>query len=89
MVFIGKYLLAVNAAAFILFAADKRKAVHKKWRIREFTLLGLAFAGGSAGGLLAMHVFRHKTQKTAFKIGMPLMLAGHAALMIYVFWYFN
>ncbi len=89
MVFIGKYRLAVNAAAFILFAADKWKAVHKKWRIREFTLLGLAFAGGSAGGLLAMHVFRHKTQKTAFKIGMPLMLAGHAALMIYVFWYFN
>lgn len=89
MVFIGKYLLAVNAAAFILFAADKWKAVHKKWRIREFTLLGLAFAGGSAGGLLAMHVFRHKTQKTAFKIGMPMMLAGHSALMIYVIWYFN
>ena len=88
MAFIGKYLLAVNAVTFILFAADKWKAVHKKWRIREFTLLGLAFAGGSAGGLLAMYVFRHKTQKTAFKIGMPLMLAVHAALMIYTFGYF-
>lgn len=84
MDFIQKYLLAVNMAAFILFGVDKWKAVHKKWRIRESVLLGISFLGGAAGGLLAMHVFRHKTKKTAFKAGLPVMLAVHAALMIYL-----
>ncbi len=69
------YLLAASLITFVLFGADKWKAVHGKWRIRERTLLGFAAAGGAAGGLLAMKIFRHKTQKPCFAIGLPVMLA--------------
>lgn len=69
------YLLFVNLFDFALFGVDKWKAVHRKWRIREAVLLGCALAGGAAGGWAAMYLFRHKTHKPYFKIGMPVMLA--------------
>ncbi len=34
------YLLVLNFGTFLLFWADKQKAVHRKWRIKEATLLG-------------------------------------------------
>ena len=69
------YILIINLLAFGMFGIDKWKAVHGKWRIRETALLGLAFAGGAAGGWIAMYLFRHKTHKPYFKMGVPLMLA--------------
>ena len=60
--------------SFILFAVDKKKAINGQWRIQEKVLLGTSFLGGAAGGLLAMHLFHHKTQKPYFSIGVPAML---------------
>ena len=37
-------------------------------------LLGLSLIGGSAGGLIAMYLFRHKIRKPAFAYGLPVML---------------
>lgn len=76
------YLLAINAAAFCAFALDKYKAVHGMWRIRESTLLGLSFIGGAAGGYAAMLLFRHKTRKGRFAVGVPLMLAMQVVLLL-------
>lgn len=78
------YLTAVNIVAFAVFGADKWKAVHGRWRIRESVLLGLAFVGGSPGGLLAMYLFRHKTKKPVFAVGIPLMLAVQIALFFWL-----
>lgn len=74
------YLAAVNLITFTAFGIDKWKAVHKQWRIPEKTLLGLSFIGGAAGGLVAMHLFRHKTRKRKFAVGVPLMLVLHLAM---------
>lgn len=74
------YLAAVNLITFTAFGIDKWKAVHKQWRIPEKTLLGLSFIGGAAGGLVAMHLFRHKTRKRKFAVGVPLMLILHLAM---------
>ena len=74
------YLAAVNLITFTAFGIDKWKAVHKQWRIPEKTLLGLSFIGGAAGGLVAMHLFHHKTRKRKFAVGVPLMLVLHLAL---------
>ena len=68
------YLIIINVITFLLYALDKYKAVHKKRRIREVTLLGFALIGGSAGALTAMLAFRHKTlqaqdQEGAFQGG--------------------
>ena len=74
------YLAAVNLITFTAFGIDKWKAVHKQWRIPEKTLLGLSFIGGAAGGLVAMHLFHHKTRKRKFAVGVPLMLVLHLAM---------
>ena len=74
------YLATVNLVTFTAFGIDKWKAVHKQWRIPEKTLLGLSFIGGAAGGLVAMHLFHHKTRKRKFAVGVPLMLVLHLAM---------
>lgn len=78
------YLLIINAAAFFLMLADKRKAIKKKWRIPEATLMSVAALGGSIGSLLGMYTFRHKTLHPKFTIGIPCILAVQiiAALLI-------
>ena len=76
------YLLLINIATFLAFAIDKRKAVKRKWRVPEKTLLGLPLIGGSAGGLIAMYLFRHKIRKPAFAYGLPVMLL----VQVIVFW---
>ena len=78
------FLLAINVITFAFFGADKWKAVHGTWRIRERTLLGLAMIGGAAGGLLGMYIFRHKTQKPYFSKGIPVILAVWILLLGYL-----
>ena len=75
------YLAAVNLAAFALYGIDKYKARRGLWRIPESVLLFAAAAGGSAGALLGMYVFHHKTKKPRFFIGVPVMLLLHLMLL--------
>ena len=89
MVIIIAYLFMINAAAFAAFAIDKHAAIKHKTRIREATLFGLALAGGSIGALGGMYAFRHKTQKKAFIIGIPLILLFQAAVLTFVLIYFG
>lgn len=56
------YLICINMITIAVYGIDKRNAVHGKWRIRVSTLT-LAAVGGSAGALLAVHLFHHKTRK--------------------------
>lgn len=68
------YLLVINLVAFVVYGMDKRRAVKRKWRIPEKTLLGLAAAGGSVGALAGIYGFRHKTKHMKFVIGVPAIL---------------
>ena len=68
------YLLFVNIITLLLFGIDKRRAVKDKWRISEKCLLLCALLGGSIGAIYGMKVFHHKTQKPAFKFGIPVFL---------------
>ena len=77
------YLAAVNLAGFILMGLDKNKARRNKWRIPEATLFLFAIFGGSVGCLLGMRIFRHKTQKPAFYIGIPAILAVQVLIVLY------
>ena len=76
------YLLIINAAAFLLMLADKRKARKGRWRIPEATLMGAAALGGSIGALLGMYTFRHKTRHIKFTLGIPLILVVQVCLFI-------
>jgi uncharacterized membrane protein YsdA (DUF1294 family) len=64
---------------------DKKRAKSNEWRIKEKTLFFIAIIGGSAGSLLGMKVYRHKTKHTAFVVGMPLILIVQIILIIFLF----
>ncbi len=68
------YLFFINSLAFFLYCNDKHRAVYGKWRIPEFLLFILALAGGAFGAMFGMLMFRHKTEKPLFKIGVPVIL---------------
>lgn len=85
MRYIMWYLLAINIATFFLYGVDKWKAREKRWRIPEATLLSMAVFGGSVGAYAGMRVFRHKTQKPKFYIGVPVILLLQAGIVIYVY----
>ena len=79
------YLLLINAAAFVLMLADKRKAIKNRWRIPERTLILSAALGGSIGALLGMYTFRHKTKHLKFTLGIPAILIAQISLAIWIF----
>ena len=76
--------VAVNLISFALYGLDKLKAKKGLWRIRESTLLLVAALGGSLGALLGMEVFRHKTKHWKFRILVPVFLALHVALGVWL-----
>ena len=80
----GIYILLINLGTFFLFAADKWKAVHHRWRIQESVLIGFSALGGAFGGLLAMRLFRHKTKKPKFSIGVPMLLLLWLLLLFWI-----
>ena len=59
---LAAYLVTINIIALALYGIDKYRAVRHKWRIPERTLLLVSFIGGSAGALMGMFLFRHKTR---------------------------
>jgi len=82
--YIGIYVAAVNLAGFILMAIDKMRARRSAWRIPCATLFLFAIFGGSLGCILGMQLFRHKTQKPAFYIGLPVILLLQLLIVVYI-----
>ena len=78
------YVIAVNVAAFLMYGIDKWNARKGLWRISEKTLLGIAAVGGSVGAYAAMQMFRHKTKKPKFYIGVPLIFAIQIGILLYI-----
>lgn len=56
----------LSAVTFLVFWYDKIAATNGRRRVPERVLLGLSFAGGWPGGLLAQHAVRHKRRKSRF-----------------------
>jgi uncharacterized membrane protein YsdA (DUF1294 family) len=78
------YFPLLNLGTFIVYAVDKISAESNAWRVRERTLLVMALIGGSAGALLGMHVFRHKTKKMSFQFWLALILCLQIVLVFYL-----
>lgn len=76
------YLASVNCISFIVMGVDKHKARKRAWRIPESTLFVLALIGGSAGSILGMHLFHHKTRHWYFLYGMPAILILQVLLVL-------
>lgn len=78
------YLGLINMISFLAFGFDKYRANRDKRRLTNGLLLGLSFIGGAIGGLIGMKVFRHKTKKAYYKMGLPLMILMHILLLILI-----
>lgn len=86
-IYLGLIVL-MSIISFSLYSWDKRKAISGKWRTKEKTLLLSSFLLGSIGGISAMYLKRHKTDKWYFKLvnfgSLILHIAG-AVLLLYYF----
>ena len=77
------YLVIINIVTFLAFAYDKYRAKKGGWRIKNIFLLGLSFIGGSLGGLLGMSLTRHKSKKSYYRLGLPLMVLMQVLILVY------
>ncbi len=84
IVYFLAFVAVMSLVAFILYAADKKKAKKGKWRIPEATLLGFGFCGGAVGALLAMNVLRHKTKHWYFWVVNLIGLVLHAVIAVWL-----
>ena len=78
------YFGIINFVAVVMFAIDKVNAAEHRSRIRIVTLLGVAFIGGSVGGLMAMYLLHHKTKKDYFTVGIPLIMIMQVVVAFYI-----
>lgn len=79
------YLIVVNLLTWLIYGIDKWKAKRRVWRIPERTLLFLAAAGGCTGALAGMLMFRHKTRKLRFMVGVPVIFVVESIFFTYIF----
>lgn len=79
------YLIIMSVITFFMYGIDKFKAIKKKSRISEMTLLNFSLFGGASGGLLGMYLFHHKTRKKIFVIGNIISLL----IQLYIYYYFK
>ena len=87
MRYFAAYIAAVNFITFFVYGADKRRArIPGARRVPEKTLFALALLLGSAGALLGMRVFHHKTRHWYFRFGIPaiLLMQSAAAAFFYL-----
>lgn len=80
------YVAFVNVAAFFMYGIDKWSAKQDFRRIPEKTLLGIAAIGGSVGAYVGMQLFRHKTRKPKFSIGIPLICVIQIFILVYIYY---
>ena len=78
------YLLFINLAAIFVYGTDKLWARGNAWRVRETTLWLLALLGGSAGAIIAIKLFRHKTRKATFLVPLAVIILAQIILYLYL-----
>ncbi len=82
------WFLVFSVAAIGLTVYDKLAAKSApRRRIRESTLLTVAALGGATAMEATMLLIRHKTRHPKFMVTLPLLIALHAGLLVYLwFW---
>lgn len=78
------YLFIINIIAFCIIYIDKQKARNKKWRVSEKCIFFVSFIGGGLGTFISMLIFRHKTKKWYFIIGIPCIIILQICLLFIV-----
>ena len=77
------YVLIINLIGFLIMGLDKFKAKKGFWRTPEKTIFTITLLGGGIGTVTGMYLFRHKTKKMKFTIGLPTIQISEIVLNIY------
>lgn len=80
------WLIAASVVAFLLYAYDKISSKAGGGRIPEMLLHLVSLAGGFAGALLGMLVFRHKSNVRAHPLFLPIILIGAVLWSALIYW---
>lgn len=83
--FIWAYIILINLIGLLTMYVDKKKAVNKKWRISEARLLLIPILGGGFGSWIGMYIFRHKTTRIKFNLGIPIIIFIQVVCIVYFF----
>ena len=78
------YLLVINCIGFLAMGLDKFYAKKDMWRTPEKSLFIYCLLGGGFGTILGMYLFRHKTKKLYFTVGMPTILICEIIAFVYL-----
>lgn len=78
------YLALINTVTFFVYLKDKKAAEKGKDRVKIVTLLSLSFIGGSIGAICGMYILHHKTNKSYFTVGVPLMIVMQILVLFYL-----
>ena len=77
------YAAVMSVISIAVCIYDKIAAkVAQKHRVREAVLLGLSALGGSVAMFITMLIIRHKTKHVKFMLGIPIIIAVQAALVL-------
>lgn len=85
MRFLWIYMIAMNVGAYLVMRHDKFQARRNRQRVPEKTLFTLALLGGALGIWGGMQVFRHKTKRLSFVIGVPALFIWNVAVFYYLY----
>ncbi len=63
LVLIVAWVFILSCVSFVMFAIDKSRARHGRWRVPESRLHLLEWLGGWPGAFMGMAILRHKRRK--------------------------
>ena len=84
------YIALISLISVIVCIYDKRISKKNKVELRtpEKSLMLLSLLGGGVAMYITMLLIRHKTKHVKFMLGIPLIIALHAAI-VYLLFHFN
>ena len=77
-------LILYNGVVFGAYGWDKLRAMRGWRRTPEAVLLWMAACLGGPGALLGISLWRHKTRKPRFAVGVPLLTLAQAAALYWL-----
>ena len=75
------WVVSITVVTFVLYGWDKKNAELEGPRTPEYTLHILALVGGTIGAFAGQRIFRHKTQKTSFRVVFWVIVAIQLAVI--------
>ncbi|OPJ56475.1 DUF1294 domain-containing protein [Alkalithermobacter paradoxus] len=79
------YLIIINIIGYIITGIDKSRSRNRRFRVREAKFFIISFIGGALGVVMGMTVFRHKTSKRSFYIGIPIIFLFNLITTFFIY----